>query len=182
MADFSSSYLLNNPNSYTMSEVSDRAAANQVFAALNPTSSYTPLANSYAQSYTDALNSWVKNNGGSNNGVLSDIGLKDWLEVGKLGLNGITGVLGYLSNKKNYNLIKDQMAQSAQQFNETYNNQLKQLNESRGDRLTAAAAFNTGNQHAYDDRISSGSYTRGNTASSGSDVNNYIAYKQSANQ
>lgn len=95
-----------------------------------------------------------------------------------LGLGALSGIGSYLNGKKYMSMLKDQMAQQNAQFNETYNNKLKEYNTSLADRLRARAAFETGNSSAYNDEITNNSLSRGQTGNANS---SYLNYKRSEN-
>ena len=95
-----------------------------------------------------------------------------------LGLGALSGIGSYLNGKKYMSMLKDQMAQQNAQFNETYNNKLKEYNTSLADRLRARAAFETGNSSAYNDEITNNSLARGQTGNADS---SYLNYKRSEN-
>lgn len=184
MANNGISYIGNNVNNYTTDEASQRAAANSMFAWLNPTSSYAPVASQQAMRYSDMLNSWNNLNNAAADNLIADTFSKNiggWTKLGGLGLDITNSILGFLGQKKYYNIIKDQMAQSAAQYNETMNTAFKNQNQQKADLLSARAQFHTGNSHAYDDEIAANALQRGYTGSSGAATNDYITYKRSAN-
>lgn len=101
-----------------------------------------------------------------------------WLGAGQLALGAFSGIGSYINGKNYLKLAKDQLAQQQNQFNETYNNQLKEYNTALADRLRARAAFETGDSTAYNDEITANSMQRGQTGNSSSD---YLNYKRSSN-
>lgn len=102
----------------------------------------------------------------------------NWLGAGQLALSAFSGIGSYINGKNYLKLAKDQLAQQQNQFNETYNNQLKEYNTALADRLRARAAFETGDSTAYNDEITANSMQRGQTGNSSSD---YLNYKRSSN-
>ena len=102
----------------------------------------------------------------------------NWLGAGQLALGAFSGIGSYINGKNYLKLARDQLAQQQNQFNETYNNQLKEYNTALADRLRARAAFETGDSTAYNDEITANSMQRGQTGNSSSD---YLNYKRSAN-
>lgn len=101
-----------------------------------------------------------------------------WLGAGQLALGAFAGIGQYLNGKNYLKLARDQLAQQQAQFDETYNNQLKEYNTALADRLRARAAFETGDSTAYNDEITANSMQRGQTGNSSSD---YLNYKRSSN-
>ena len=101
-----------------------------------------------------------------------------WLGAGQLALGAFAGIGSYLNGKNYLKLARDQLAQQQNQFNETYNNQLKEYNTALADRLRARDAFETGDSTAYNDEITANSMQRGQTGNSSSD---YLNYKRSSN-
>ena len=203
----SGSYLLNNNNGITGStgygignavNLSSPTLTNSLSL---PTSGLANTLNNYgaAKSAFLANNSagsgsvaqWMKNmaskygaNGmtGStnpyNDGFLGSNAMGNVLGAVGLGLGALSGIGSYLNGKKYMSMLKDQMAQQNAQFNETYNNKLKEYNTSLADRLRARAAFETGNSSAYNDEITNNSLSRGQTGNANS---SYLNYKRSEN-
>lgn len=104
----------------------------------------------------------------------------NWLGAGQLALSGLAGLGSYFNSKSYLNTVKDQMNQQNQQFNETYNNRLKQMNKTDANILRARAHQETGDSHAYDDEIAANAYTRGHTGTDSSE-NDYLSYKRGSN-
>ena len=140
---------------------------------------------------TSSFASWMKslqsnpadseNNVASNvydQGFLGSNSMKNVLGAVGLGLGALSGIGSYLNGKKYMSMLKDQMAQQNAQFNETYNNKLKEYNTALADRLRARAAFETGNSSAYNDEITNNSLSRGQTGNANS---SYLNYKRSEN-
>ena len=113
-----------------------------------------------------------------NDGFLGSNAMGNVLGAVGLGLGALSGIGSYLNGKKYMSMLKDQMAQQNAQFNETYNNKLKEYNTSLADRLRARAAFETGNSSAYNDEITNNSLSRGQTGNANS---SYLNYKRSEN-
>lgn len=159
-------------------------AAKSAFMVANPatgSSSYVDWAKNFQknlegtvakiQQIADKKNPYDQGFLGSNamGNVLGAVGL---------GLGALSGIGSYLNGKKYMSMLKDQMAQQNAQFNETYNNKLKEYNTSLADRLRARAAFETGNSSAYNDEITNNSLSRGQTGNADS---SYLNYKRSEN-
>lgn len=102
----------------------------------------------------------------------------NWLGIGSLALSGLGQWLNYSNAKKQLAFNKQAFAQQQANWNETYNNKLKQYNTELADRLRARAAFETGDSAAYDDEIEANSARRGETGNSSS---SYLNYKRSSN-
>ena len=113
-----------------------------------------------------------------NDGFFGSNAMGNILGAVGLGLGALSGIGSYLNGKKYMSMLKDQMAQQNAQFNETYNNKLKEYNTSLADRLRARAAFETGNSSAYNDEITNNSLSRGQTGNANS---SYLNYKRSEN-
>lgn len=134
-------------------------------------------------SYTSAFNDWLAkfhpfNNGVQtpntwDNGFLGSNAFSNSLQGLGVGMNLFNGIQGYRMGKQYLNMAKDNLAFQKDQFNETYNNSLRQYNAGLADRLRARAAFETGDSNAYNDEISANSLQRG--------MNGDLAYKRSEN-
>lgn len=94
-----------------------------------------------------------------------------------LGLNGFSGILGYLNGRKQLELARQNLSQQQDMFNETFNNALKQYNTALADRIRARAGFETGDTTAYNDEITANSAARGYT---GNAPGSYLNYQRSA--
>lgn len=200
------SYLLgNNTNTTrTAAELQARGANNLMYAMTsNPNSSYSQalgkvsdafsgmnngstLQNSWSNylaqgNYTpESLQNWSANNVfGVQNGNYNQT-LSNWLGIGQLGVGLLSGLGSYFNGKSYLNLAKQQLAQQENQFNETFNQSLKERNAADADRISNRALYATGNSHAYDDEIAANAYARGHTGTDSSE-DNYLAYKRSAN-
>lgn len=153
-------------------------AAKSAFMSANPTTGTSSFA-SWMRSLQSKLGSG--NNVASNaydQGFLGSNAMGNVLGAVGLGLGALSGIGSYLNGKKYMSMLKDQMAQQNAQFNETYNNKLKEYNTSLADRLRARAAFETGNSSAYNDEITNNSLSRGQTGNANS---SYLNYKRSEN-
>lgn len=177
-------YLLGNSNSLTKEELSQRAAANQVFASLNPNSSYANTAQQMSNTYADILNKWselgaaANTIGNNNNGNDASNSLfTNGLDTAKFVLSGLNSWMNYKNAKEALKFNKEAFYQQQANWNETYNQKLKEYNTALADRLRARAAFETGNQNAYNDEIAANSARRGETGNSSS---SYLNYQRSA--
>ena len=153
-------------------------AAKSAFMSANPATGTSSFA-SWMRSLQSKLGSG--NNVASNaydQGFLGSNAMGNVLGAVGLGLGALSGIGSYLNGKKYMSMLKDQMAQQNAQFNETYNNKLKEYNTSLADRLRARAAFETGNSSAYNDEITNNSLSRGQTGNANS---SYLNYKRSEN-
>lgn len=172
-------YLFGNSNFFTKNELSQRAAANQVYAALNPNSSYAGTAQQMGQNYADILNHWtdISNsiNGGAN---ASNSIFANGLDAAKFVLSGINAWQNYKLGKDALNFNKEAFYQQQANWNEKYNKALKEYNETLASRLRARAGFETGDPAAYNDEITANSMRRGETGNSSAD---YLNYKFSSN-
>lgn len=153
-------------------------AAKSAFMSANPATGTSSFA-SWMRSLQSKLGSG--NNVASNaydQGFLGSNAMGNVLGAVGLGLGALSGIGSYLNGKKYMSMLKDQMAQQNAQFNETYNNKLKEYNTALADRLRARAAFETGNSSAYNDEITNNSLSRGQTGNANS---SYLNYKRSEN-
>lgn len=153
-------------------------AAKSAFMSANPATGTSSFA-SWMRSLQSKLGSG--NNVASNaydQGFLGSNAMGNILGAVGLGLGALSGIGSYLNGKKYMSMLKDQMAKQNAQFNETYNNKLKEYNTSLADRLRARAAFETGNSSAYNDEITNNSLSRGQTGNANS---SYLNYKRSEN-
>lgn len=185
-------YLLNNPNNYTQQELEQRIANNQIYAQQNPNTSYTNTATQTAQTLTNALNNfsqlsqmpasaWQQYLNLQQQGLnqqASNNTWNNWLGIGSLALSGLGQWMNYSNAKKQLAFNKQALAQQQANWDETYNNKLKQYNTELADRLRARAAFETGDSTAYDDEITANSARRGETGNSSS---SYLNYSRSSN-
>lgn len=167
-------YLFDNPNFFTKQELSQRAAANQVYAALNPNSSYAGTAQQMGQNYADILNHWTDiSNSINGTGNSSNSMFADGIDAAKFVLSGINAWQNYKLGKDTLNFNKEAFYQQQANWNEKYNKALKEYNETLASRLRQRAAFETGNQTAYNDEIAANSMRRGETGNSSADYLNY---------
>lgn len=153
-------------------------AAKSAFMSANPATGASSFA-SWMRNLQSKLGSG--NNVASNaydQGFLGSNAMGNVLGAVGLGLGALSGIGSYLNGKKYMSMLKDQMAQQNAQFNETYNNKLKEYNTSLADRLRARAAFETGSSSAYNDEITNNSLSRGQTGNANS---SYLNYKRSEN-
>lgn len=127
---------------------------------------------------TDQINQLIQNQTNAVNNQAYNQTFSNWLGVGQLALNGLAGIGSYLNGKSYLKLAKQQLQQQNDQFNETYNNKLKEYNTSLADRLRARAAFETGDSTAYNDEITANSMQRGYTGNADS---SYLNYQRSTN-
>ncbi len=93
-------------------------------------------------------------------------------------LNAFSGIGSYLNGRSQIKLAKQALNDQRNQFNESYNNILKQYNTGLADRLRARAAFETGDSTAYNDEIAANSMRRGETGNSNA---SYLNYQRTAN-
>ena len=192
----SGSYLLNNSNGitgssgYGLGNAINLSTPNMVNALSLPASgltntTFTTGSNSYSsfmKNLANKLSNKASELGSNvnpyNQGFLGSNAMGNVLGAVGLGLGALSGIGSYLNGKKYMSMLKDQMAQQNAQFNETYNNKLKEYNTSLADRLRARAAFETGNSSAYNDEITNNSLARGQTGNADSF---YLNYKRSEN-
>lgn len=192
----SGSYLLNNSNGitgssgYGLGNAINLSTPNMVNALSLPASgltntTFTTGSNSYSsfmKNLANKLSNKASELGSNvnpyNQGFLGSNAMGNVLGAVGLGLGALSGIGSYLNGKKYMSMLKDQMAQQNAQFNETYNNKLKEYNTSLADRLRARAAFETGNSSAYNDEITNNSLARGQTGNADS---SYLNYKRSEN-
>lgn len=154
------------------------ANAKSAFMAANPATGSSNYA-SWMKSLQSKLGSGNNVTGNAyDQGFLGSNAMGNVLGAVGLGLGALSGIGSYLNGKKYMSMLKDQMAQQNAQFNETYNNKLKEYNTSLADRLRARAAFETGNSSAYNDEITNNSLSRGQTGNADS---SYLNYKRSEN-
>lgn len=169
---------LSNPTMVNALSIPTNGIAKSAFMSANPATGTNSFA-SWMQSSQSKPDS--ENNVASNvydQGFLGSNAMKNVLGAVGLGLGALSGIGSYLNGKKYMSMLKDQMAQQNAQFNETYNNKLKEYNTSLADRLRARAAFETGNSSAYNDEITNNSLSRGQTGNANS---SYLNYKRSEN-
>lgn len=169
---------LSNPTMVNALSIPTNGIAKSAFMSSNPATGTNSFA-SWMQSSQSNPDS--ENNVASNvydQGFLGSNAMKNVLGAVGLGLGALSGIGSYLNGKKYMSMLKDQMAQQNAQFNETYNNKLKEYNTSLADRLRARAAFETGNSSAYNDEITNNSLSRGQTGNANS---SYLNYKRSEN-
>lgn len=162
----------------TSNALNKLGAAKSAFMSANPATGTSSFA-SWMRSLQSKLGSGnnVANNA-YDQGFLGSNAMGNVLGAVGLGLGALSGIGSYLNGKKYMSMLKDQMAQQNAQFNETYNNKLKEYNTSLADRLRARAAFETGNSSAYNDEITNNSLSRGQTGNANS---SYLNYKRSEN-
>lgn len=191
--------------SRTADELSMRGANNLIHVLSNgPTDSYSQslakvsdafsgmnngnkIQNSWAQfvnngdysnnAYANWANNNVFNNGNNNNYNQT---FSNWLNLGQLGVNLLSGLGSFFNGRSYLNLAKNQLAQQQNQFNETYNNALKKENAADSALISNRALYKTGDSHAYDDEIAANAYSRGHTGTDSSE-DSYLGYKRSAN-
>ena len=191
--------------SRTADEMSMRGANNLIHVLSNgPTNSYSQslakvsdafsgmrnggqIQNSWAQfvnngDYSNnAYANWASNNvfnNGNNNSY--NQAFSNWLNLGQLGVNLLSGLGSFFNGRSYLNLAKNQLAQQQEQFNQSYNDALKGQNTSISDRISNRALYKTGDSHAYDDEIAANMYSRGHTGTDSSE-DSYLTYKRSAN-
>lgn len=111
-------------------------------------------------------------------GFLGSNSFSNILGIGGLALNGLSGIGSILNGRQQLKLAKQTLANQQNQFNESFNASLKQYNTALADRLRQRAAFETGDQHAYDDEITANSLARGQTGNASS---SYLNYQRGAN-
>ncbi len=155
-------------------------------ASSGTNNTYANDLNNITAQYQNIVPKFGANLGGSDSNPANPYNLGFWgsdafkntLSGVGIGLDAFNGWQNYRLGKAYLNQAKDNLAFQKAQFNETYNNALKQYNTGLADRIRARAAFETGNSHAYDDEITANSMQRGQSGQAGSD---YLNYKRSAN-
>lgn len=175
---------ISNPYTSAFNSFSDAVSNGSNFSfgsdstnALNQLANPTFTGQYSMPSYT--LADSTGNSGSSGNGSVNNA-LQGYLGIGNLVLSGLAGIGSYFNGRSALKLAKQQLNQQRDQFNETFNYNLKAKNQADADRLRARAQQETGNQHSYDDEITANAYARGH-AGSDSSVNNYLSYKRSSN-
>lgn len=169
---------LSNPTMVNALSIPTSGIAKSAFMSANPATGTNSFASwmQSSQSKPDSENNVASN--AYDQGFLGSNAMKNVLGAVGLGLGALSGIGSYLNGKKYMSMLKDQMAQQNAQFNETYNNKLKEYNTALADRLRARAAFETGNSSAYNDEITNNSLSRGQTGNANS---SYLNYKRSEN-
>lgn len=115
---------------------------------------------------------------GKNTGFLGSQGYTNILNSIGLGLQGLYGIGSYLNGRKQLAMAKEAMRQQQANFNESFNAAFKEMNTRDARRIAAAAQFEKGDSHAYDDEIAANAYERGHTSPADS---SYLTFKRSAN-
>ena len=168
-------------NSRTGNNISSDATVSNNYGIIgnNSTTPYADILNQFSNNPSDSFwDGYLANQKQALDQQATQNTWNNWLGIGSLALSGLGQWLNYSNAKKQLAFNKQALAQQQANWNETYNNKLKQYNTELADRLRARAAFETGDSTAYDDEITANSARRGETGNSSS---SYLNYSRSSN-
>lgn len=167
-------------NARTGNNISSDATVSNNYGLMGGNStSYADILNQFSNSPSDSFwDGYLANQKQALDQQATQNTWNNWLGVGSLALSGLGQWMNYSNAKKQLAFNKQALAQQQANWNETYNNKLKQYNTELADRLRARAAFETGDSTAYNDEIEANSARRGETGNSSS---SYLNYKRSSN-